>query len=380
MSQLNRAGSRIKKRNSRKRNSYAHYQELFYKCPKRLADAVINNNRAYLEPARQPPETAEVGRLYRDRWGQAGHSNIPIPVSRVSELSVSEMFPPINAEGVAEKISKTRKKTAAGPDGFVREDLMIPGLPAILAKIFNILRYGSFFPSVWKENRTTLIPKINKPSSRIENWRPITIGPIFGRIFSSILDRRIRRGVALNLRHKSFTSENGCKINIDLLSAALSYSKRNRGRILAIVDISKAFDTIPHSALRPCLARKTVPTPVIDSIMNMYKGNHTKIKASGNIGVEVEILKGVKQGDPLSPLLFNLCLEPLLEMIEEETGGINVNEYRKVPVLVFADDVVLLGADEGEAQHQVNVLHDYLGRLGMTVSRDKSQTSRSGDT
>ena len=306
-----------------------------------MADAVINNDWAYREPARQPPEATEVRRLYEDLWGQARPSSTPIPVSRVSELSLSEMFPPMNAAGGENQ--QNEENATAGPDGFVREDLMISGLPAILAKIFNILCYGSFLPSVWKENRTTPIPKINKPSSRVENWRSITIGPIFSRILSSILNGWIRRGVVLNLRQKGFTSENGCKINIDMLNAALRYSKRNRGGIFTIVNISKAFDTIPHSALRPYLARKGVPTPMVALILGMYNGNHTKIKASDNIGVEVEILRGVKQSDPLSPLLFILRLEPLLETIEEETGGININESRKVPVRALADDVVVLG-------------------------------------
>jgi hypothetical protein len=160
----------------------------------------------------------------------------------------------------------------------------------------------------------------------------------------------------LNLRQKIFMSESGCKINVDLLSAALSHCKRNRGGIFTIADISKDFDTIPHSAFKPCLARKGVANPIIDLVGDMYKGNHTKIKSKGNIEVEVKILRGVKQGDPLSPLLFNLCLEPLLEKMEEHTSGINVNKSRKVPVLAFADDVVLLGADEREAQRQVDVL------------------------
>jgi hypothetical protein len=77
----------------------------------------------------------------------------------------------------------------------------------------------------------------------------------------------------------------------------------------------------------------------------MYKGIHTRIKSRNNIGVEITIVRGVKLGDPL----FNLCLEPLLELIEKKTSGININDTRKIPVLAFADDVVLLGADEGEA-------------------------------
>jgi hypothetical protein len=67
------------------------------------------------------------------------------------------------------------------------------------------------------------------------------------------------------------------------------------------------------------------------------------------MGVEITFLRGVKQGDPLSPLLFNLCLEPLLELVEKKTSGININDNRKIPVLTFADDVVLLGTYEGEA-------------------------------
>jgi hypothetical protein len=67
------------------------------------------------------------------------------------------------------------------------------------------------------------------------------------------------------------------------------------------------------------------------------------------MGVEITFLRGVKQGDPLSALLFNLCLEPLLELVEKKTSGININDNRKIPVLAFADDVVLLGTYEGEA-------------------------------
>jgi retron-type reverse transcriptase len=140
------------------------------------------------------------------------------------------------------------------------------------------------------------------------------------------------------------------------------------------VDISKAFDTVPHSAIEPCLARKSVPAPIIELIKNMYNGINTKIKSRNNMGVEITIFRGVKQGDPLSPLLFNLCLEPLLELIEKKTSGINVNDTRKIPVLPFADDVVLLGANEGEAQCQMDMLKEYLNGLGMTISREKSQT------
>jgi hypothetical protein len=79
-------------------------------------DVVVSNDRAYLEPAGQPPEATEVKRLYKDLWGRARPSNLPIPGYRVSELIINEIFPPVTAEDVSERLSKMRKKAIAGPD------------------------------------------------------------------------------------------------------------------------------------------------------------------------------------------------------------------------------------------------------------------------
>jgi hypothetical protein len=122
-----------------------------------------------------------------------------------------------------------------------------------------------------------------------------------------------------------------------------------------------------------CL-KKVCRTPLIDLIVNMYKGTKTTIKTKDGTGVEIEILRGVKQGDPLSPLLFNLCLEPLVEAVEESTEGININVNNKIPILAFANDIVLLGKDKKEAQTQLSMVQDNLESLEMSISGDKSQT------
>lgn len=75
--------------------------------------------------------------------------------------------------------------------------------------------------------------------------------------------------------------------------------------------------------------------------------------------MEIKIPTGVKQGDPLSPLLLNLCLEPLLDAIEEQPSSIDVSNERKVPILAFADNIVLLDEVERKAQRQVYILHGY---------------------
>lgn len=67
-------------------------------------------------------------------------------------------------------------------------------------------------------------------------------------------------------------------------------------------------------------------------------------------------------------------MEHLLEMIEEETEGIPINEDTKVPILTFADDIVIMGNDQKEAQKQLNMVTQYLNELGMKLSAKKCQT------
>lgn len=119
-----------------------------------------------------------------------------------------------------EKISERNEKTRGeNRFGWQKKHLLIPGLPKVLALLFKILCFTSHFPESWRKNRTTLIPKPNKDAGKAENWRPITIGPIRGRIFSSILGGKI--SIVQNVRQKGFS---GCKINDELMNAGLVQS------------------------------------------------------------------------------------------------------------------------------------------------------------
>jgi hypothetical protein len=146
--------------------------------------------------------------LYTELWGKAGPLDPPIPRDITSGGLIHEYFPPVMAEEISDRIKKIRHKTAGGPDGIEKSNLSIPGLPIVLAVLFNMIYFTCHYPKSWKENRTTLIPKNNKDLSKAENWRPITIGSIISRIFSSTLDKRIKRGIVQNIRQKGFTSEN----------------------------------------------------------------------------------------------------------------------------------------------------------------------------
>lgn len=212
-----------------------------------------------------------------------------------------------------------------------------------------MLLLTEYYPDRWKGNRTTLIPKDGKDLNDIKNWRPITIRSIIGRIFSGILDARLRLYIKQAVRQKGFIKEDGCKANINLLEAALHRMKAAEKGVITIVDIAKAFNTVPHSAVRQGLRRKGTPPVVVDYIAKMYAGCHTQIKARNEEKVNIELKLGVKQGDPLSPLLFNLITDTIIEDIDKNTQGIKIQD-ENLAVLAFADDMVLLANNKMETK------------------------------
>lgn len=239
-----------------------------------------------------------------------------------------------------------------------------------LAKLYNLLLLAQYYPHQWRLNRTTLIPKQGKDKNDAANWWPITISSMLSRIFSGLIDRRLRRVVKQNERQKGFTDENGCYANVKLLGVALRLAKEKSGGVFCVNDVRKAFDTVPNSAIVPALRRKGIPEAVATYVAGMYINCRTRIR-SANGHVEIELKRGVKQGDPLTPLLFNLVIEPLLEELQTTTTGMCV-EGTNVAPMAFADDLVVIGDNSETATNQIAKDDKYLTDLGMSLEIKKS--------
>lgn len=118
--------------------------------------------------------------------------------------------------------------------------------------------------------------------------------------------------------------------------------KSNKGGVGVVLDISKAFDAVPHQAIEHAFRRKGIPSPITELVLESNRILFTRIShKDGNI--EVVLQRDVKKGDPLSPLLFNIVMEPLLERLEampgyDLRGGFNIS------TLALADDLVLPAA------------------------------------
>jgi len=367
------SGPRTKrsKKRAQKRYRYARTQDLYKKDPALLAKHVRLGTDHTVQST-QKLARVEVETLYKALWGTKAPTQlediaIGVPIGL-------DMFKPIEAAEVRQRLGKVKGSSAGGPDKLRKSDLTGRSREKLLAGLYNLVLSSGRIPTAWRYNRTTLIPKEGKDGSKVENYRPITISSLLSRLFWGIVDARLRKVVRLSPRQKGFVAEAGCFANINLLDQLNRLMKQRLGGVGIVLDLAKAFDTIPHGAIGRALRRKGVPEPIVGLIESSYRTLYTRI-AHPDGDIEIQLQRGVKQGDPLSPLIFNLILEELLERLEsmpgyELPGGENIS------VLAFADDLLLMASDAPKAQALLDTVVEFLENHGMSLSVPKCTAYR----
>jgi hypothetical protein len=87
------------------------------------------------------------------------------------------------------------------------------------------------------------------------------------------------------------------------------------------LDFHSAFDRIAHDYLFHILQSYGIRPDFIDHLRAIYSDATTSVQINDSIACIIPIQSGVRQGCPLSMVLFALCLHPLLSMLDQSTGS-----------------------------------------------------------
>jgi hypothetical protein len=362
-------------RRKHKRFAYGQTQELYKKDPSTLAK-YIREGTPWLEAGRPNINAQEIEEFYTGLWSTRPEVSIPFQYDppHTNEGIEEETLRAITGTEIGCRMNRMKNNSAPGPDGINKRNIENTATQEALRTLFNILLICRIQPTDWKTNRTTLILKQGKNPNNVENYRPITIGSIISRLYWGIIDFRLRKRTTFSPRQKGFVPESGCFYNMHALNEILSTAKRRKGIVLIQIDICKAFDTIPHEAVDPALQRLGVPAIIRSAITNSYGDLRTSINNQGS-SIGINLQRGVKQGDPLSPYIFNAILNPLLEQLEE-LKGYTINDTQTISTLAFADDIILLADNQEKAQQLLHHTEEYLRSLGMLIAPSKCTALR----
>jgi len=137
-----------------------------------------------------------------------------------------------------------------------------------------------------------------------------------------------------------------------------STQKSRKVLYCCFVDFRKAFDRVRRDYLIRRLAELGVHGRMLQAIIQMYWSVPLVPKLHGTMGDAIHSTCGVKQGDPLSPLLFGLFIDEFESWLRQRLPNVGVQMGQKlVQMLLYADDMVLLTHNPMELQQMLDVLH-----------------------
>ncbi len=142
-----------------------------------------------------------------------------------------------------------------------------------------------------------------------------------------------------------FRKDRSCQDHISSLYYILENRKLSKlDTYCCFVDFKKAFDSIPRELqlLWQKLAKYGINGQILRCLQAAYTNVTSSIRIDKKLSNSFEINCGLKQGCPLSPTLFNIYINDLIDDLNQEDEGISFEDC-KVNALLYADDVVLLG-------------------------------------
>lgn len=287
---------------------------------------------------------------------------------------------PPTIEDVKRAVAKLKNNRAAGPDSLPSE--FFKACPDLTTYIWPHIREAWMsckFPTEWKEGVIITLPK-KGDLTECRNWRGITLLNSIQKIITMIILERISPTIEKSLRNEQsgFRPNRSCVDQINTLRIILEQSAEyNSPLYLVFVDFERAFDTIKREAIWSTLEDIGIPDMFISLIKELYRDAPCKARFKGQESKAFDVNIGVRQGCTLSPVLFLLVLDTVLQQTNiEASNGIQWHLNQRLHDLDYADDICLMSHTLDGIQQKLNRLQEYGIQVGLKINTTKTKSLR----
>ncbi|UYV76070.1 hypothetical protein LAZ67_13002394 [Cordylochernes scorpioides] len=317
------------------------------------------------------------------------YKNLLNKENKEATFTVNQMIgwkdPDLDAEITLEEIHDVVKKLANGKavglDGIPNELLKNLPIPTLnkLKNLFNKIMSTEKYPQLWTNSIVHPIYKSGDKNNPT-NYRGIALCSNISKLFTTILRNRlnnwIEKRVIILENQAGFRKNRSCTDHIILLNSLIQLSlRRKRGKLYVFfVDLTKAFDTVPHDLLWQKLHKMGISNKFVMLIKNFYQEAKITIRWKGQYSNNVKINSGVLQGESLSPLLFILYMADLIELYNNSAlTGFHLPDFGVLHLLMYADDIAIIGESKINLQIKINLLKSYLDKNKLVLNENKSK-------
>ena len=268
-----------------------------------------------------------------------------------------------------------------------------PGLDGITIEFYQTFWHliGPFMIDVFNESfkakklsdsqRKAVMTLIFKKGATddIKNYRPISLTNVDYRIIAFTLSERVQKVIdnIVCSDQSAYIRGRYMGTNIRVINDIINhYDMTKQNGFLFMLDFQKAFDSIEWSFLYKTLNYFNFGPDFINWIKTLYNSPEAIIKNNGYLSDSFAISRGVRQGCPVSALLFVLCVEILAIHIRSNKSikGFNFGFSDKtIKIIQYADDMVLFLNDKNELCSAINILESFGKKSGLILNIPKCE-------
>ena len=316
--------------------------------------------------------------------------------TKISEEGRRKLSESITYDEVRYAIKKTSNDKAPGLDGIPielwkslddqfrksdpenQEDKKCDIIASLTATFRDIERNGMDHHAKLNEGCISPIYKKKDPED-IANYRPITLLNTDYKIFTKALSMKLAEVAPqiINTDQAGFIPGRSIFDQVKTTKLVIDYMRTlNKKGMIVALDQEKAYDKILHPYLWEIMKKFGFPDNFIKLVQNLYDNAHTTVMINGEMSLPFIVNRGVRQGDAMSCLLFDIAIEPLAEMIRKSSllKGIQIPGTKKqLKVKLFADDTTVFLTEDDSMDDLQNILTCWCESSGAKFNIEKTE-------
>ena len=284
---------------------------------------------------------------------------------------------PISVDEISKACLNSKNSKSPGTDKLPYEVYKNDRSVRLLHALFNRCFSTGLVPSTWKRAIIKPIPKNSTSDPRVPlNYRGISLLNSSNKLFTMVLNNRLTRYLDDNDiivdEQNGFRKLRSCADHLFTLCSIIR-NRKSKGlpTFSCFIDMMKAFDNVDIECMLSKLLANGISGNFYRIVKNLYTAQKSCVLVNNLKTNYFEVQCGVKQGDIISPTIFSLYINDLVNELNSLNLGVPIDD-ENVCALLYADDIVLFSDTEANLQSLLNTVQKWCSQWRLKINLNKT--------